>query len=348
MKNPAFLVFVVAMAVINSAAPVHSQQIATGPYHTCMIAGGAHVYCFGGPTFGSVFIRSTKPVHDPYVHVASGTNLVCAITKLGTSRCWSLDPFISRPDLVPGTLADTWTQVAVGTGFACHLALNGSVWCLGDNSKGQCNAPIGTFVSFHMISAGDAHACGVTSTRQLRCWGSNTAGQTDFSTVATLQNVSIAFVACGWNATCAITTASVVGCWGGFFSTVQAPVGPGWYEISVGLTSYFASGNILLCAPADTYGAAPVNIDPLAELGAIRQLTMGHNHVCALSKGAKATLVCWGSNVHGQARLQPAELVSVNASIVSVELVGVSKLCRLSRALQCRLLQVNLSHVASV
>jgi hypothetical protein len=62
------------------------------------------------------------------------------------------------------------------------------VWCWGGNDAGQVGSNPNTFVSTPElahpslnaidVSAGGAHTCALSATRQIRCWGSNASGQT--------------------------------------------------------------------------------------------------------------------------------------------------------------------------
>ena len=68
------------------------------------------------------------------------------------------------------------TQVTSGQGFACMLpaAEEAVAVCWGLDTAGETSPPSVTFTE---ISAGMAHACGIESGGDLRCWGDSAAGQ---------------------------------------------------------------------------------------------------------------------------------------------------------------------------
>jgi alpha-tubulin suppressor-like RCC1 family protein len=65
-----------------------------------------------------------------------------------------------------------FVSIDVGWNFTCGLADAGKAWCWGDNSAGQLGdgtttnrrqpTPVQGAIGFQAISAGSAHACGIT------------------------------------------------------------------------------------------------------------------------------------------------------------------------------------------
>jgi alpha-tubulin suppressor-like RCC1 family protein len=121
-------------------------------------------------------------------------------------------------------------------------------------------------LSFRHISAGDSHACGVTTDNGAYCWG-----QSRLVPTAVLTALRFREVRAGLQFTCGLTTDSRIYCWG---TNVRGQLGAGSSRDSSGV--------------------------PLAVAGDRRYslLRVGRSHVCA-NNLAGATF-CWGGNDHGQ------------------------------------------------
>lgn len=79
-------------------------------------------------------------------------------------------------------------MVSVGGGFACALTRAGAVRCWGANERGQLgdgtaldrSTPVevvGLGSGVRSIAAGGSHACALTVSGAVRCWGANDHGQ---------------------------------------------------------------------------------------------------------------------------------------------------------------------------
>jgi alpha-tubulin suppressor-like RCC1 family protein len=135
------------------------------------------------------------------------------------------------------------------------------------------------------ITAGSFHACALTATGAVRCWGRNTQGQlgdgaalpgADAPSPSTpvLLGQPARAVAAGAEHTCAVLADGAVRCWGDGFS---GQLGNG----ATGLA-------------ADSSAPAP----PVALGGPAVAVTAGDGHTCALL--ADGAVRCWGRNDTGQ------------------------------------------------
>ena len=162
--------------------------------------------------------------HAPTEH--SGCEITCETSCPGDLTCQN--GFCVGPGEV---CKPTFMQVAPGTGFACALDDQASVWCWGSNQHHiidpgmQTAFPLATRVdtahAWTMIDAGGGHVCGLAG-GQLYCWGGNAAGEcgVDGGDVTAPTAVSVAngptswtSVAAGLGYTCAIGDGGLW-CWG--------------------------------------------------------------------------------------------------------------------------------------
>jgi alpha-tubulin suppressor-like RCC1 family protein len=178
------------------------------------------------------------------------------------------------------------------------------------------------------VATGPNHACALTASGIVKCWGNNFSSQLGRDTnrvpsstpieVVGLSGVKRLIVAEGRS--CALTE-STVKCWGklvkeeqGVLKSVPNPTPtevPGLgavQDVALGDESACARtlGNTVKCwgqgnygqlgnAATNVYALVPVDVPGLAD---IQQIASGAAHVCALNKGG--IVKCWGSNYSGQ------------------------------------------------
>ena len=127
------------------------------------------------------------------------------------------------------------------------------------------------------LSSGTGHACALTETAALYCWGANQSGQAGIVGRSTLNSPakldfrldgSVVAISSGGIQTCAITSRQLAYCWG---------------------------ADLLSIGQNDTRHG---QIEPtLVARGAkVQQVSVGQAWVCALSSG---TLLCWGDTILG-------------------------------------------------
>ena len=170
----------------------------------------------------------------PGKRMAAGRDFTCAITDLGSVRCWGSNLYgtlgdgtgIDRelPTPVIG-IDEPVVSIVAGDYYACALTISGGVKCwgwniygqLGNGSTGITNFPVdvvGLSSGVLAISAGYFHTCAVT-TVGLKCWGRNSSGQLgDGTRIGSLVPVSaqvgsVLDVATGISHTCVVTTSRV-------------------------------------------------------------------------------------------------------------------------------------------
>ena len=230
--------------------------------------------------------------------LGAGDDHSCAVSSLGVVKCWGYNNYgqlgtgdqVSHPapTAVSG-LTEPVSAVTNGTGFSCALTRAGGVYCWGLNSTGQLGrgdttssftpvAATGLGTDVTAISAGATHACALTSSGGLKCWGGNTKGQLgDGTTTRRLTAVNVSGLTSGVTGfdagsehNCAVSGGAVK-CWG-------------------------ANGSGQLGLTGMTYRTTPISVSGLpADVNAV---TAGGSHNCSLSP--TNGLQCWGGNAAGQ------------------------------------------------
>jgi alpha-tubulin suppressor-like RCC1 family protein len=292
------------------ALPNGVVSLAVGNGHTCALTAGGGLKCWGSNLYGQLgdgtTTNRTTPTDVPgftsgVLAVAAGWRSTCVLTASGGIICWGVNSegqFGSLPiGLTP--VAARWvtglttgaTKVSLGYLHACAMTRPGGVACWGSNTMGQLGdgtvttrrvmprGVSGLASGVARLSVGSGYACVVTSAGGVKCWGSNAGGllgdgtTTDRSTpvdVVGLASGAVS-VSAGEYATCALTEASGVKCWGRNF---HGTVGDG----------------------TTTDRWSPVGVAGLAS--GVSALTAGSAHVCAVM--ATGRVKCWGWNEDGQ------------------------------------------------
>lgn len=202
---------------------------------------------------------------------------------------------------VPRPLEDQ--RISVGGSFICASGLDSGsgIRCWGYGLDGGIgdgaleDAIFPTSVDFPegqeftQISAGGSHACALSGSGEVWCWGGDAYGQlgidpsTPFERVARPTaalipaGVDIVQVSSGGRHTCALAGDGTAWCWG------EAALG----QIGNGFTDVVA----------DQLNLVPVPVT-MPEGHSFAGISAGWQHTCAL--GWDGSAWCWGSNEHGQ------------------------------------------------
>lgn len=212
--------------------------------------GGALAVLAAGLTAGSgaVTPNPAAAATTPAASISSGAQFSCAVTSSGGVRCWGL----------------------------------GTSGQLGNSATTSRTSPVdvtGLTSGVASVAAGGSHACAVTTSGGVKCWGLGTSGQLGNGSTASSSSPvdvsgltsGVAAVALGANHSCAITTAGGVTCWG-----------------------LGTSGQLGNSATASS--SSPVNVTGLTS--GVTALGLGGAHSCAIN--AAGGVVCWGSGTSGQ------------------------------------------------
>ncbi len=260
----------------------------------------------------------------------AGRDHDCALTSDLGASCWGegdegrlgrggsapfTDDSTASPVLAgPSTsLSGDVAQVSAGGTSACALLIDTSIRCWGSDSSGQLGdtaaggfSSLATFVrrqglnntapavsGFVQIAVGGTHACALSTSGSVSCWGENGKGQlgtanTDDTSSpqlvkatsggTTLSNV--VQVVAGDEHTCALITDGTARCWG---SSAAGQLGIG----SGGPGTFKFVPQTVVSGPSST-----------TPLTGIVELAAGALNTCAVL--LDSTMRCWGDNSDGQ------------------------------------------------
>ena len=296
--------------------------VSVGGEHSCALTTSGDAYCWGSNEFGQL-------------GVAPG-NTVCA----REDRRIPCEP---RPQLVSGGLK--FLRIAAGGGHTCAVAVDGHIYCWGDNQYGQLGDPAApaasapraalTAAQFTDVVAGDAHTCGLRTDGVFMCWGSNDLGQLGVATagtgstvpVAGLTNLRFASLSAGMKRTCGRVADGASYCWGAQWvfrgaddteitrsqaQPERVPLAPAFSRLSVGgmTTCGLALDGTAWCWEANPTGA----IGDGSTLGAtepqqvksdVRFTSIAAGSRFVCGVGDTGDAYCWGSNRNGQLAVSP-------------------------------------------
>ncbi len=211
----------------------------------------------------------------------------------------------------------------------------------------------------NLIDAGELHACAVTASGSLQCWGDNTHGQLGdgTNTLRLTPHKVVGFaggaqtVTTGGEHTCAVTTGGWVKCWGNNDSfqlgadsdgDQSAPVdviglGSGVRSVDAGTeyTCALSVGGAVKCWGDNTHGQlgdgttqfqwTPVDVVGLDS--GVQAISAGGEHTCAVTAGG--AVKCWGDNTHGQLgdgttqdRWAPVDVVGLDSGVQAISAGG--------------------------
>ena len=327
-----------------------------GTQHTCIVRDST-AWCSGANSLGqlgnatSVRTASFTPsLFTNALTVAAGGNSTCGIKTDFTVWCWGFIPTgidssagspvivrtsISSPVQMPLTNVQS---IAVGSRHSCALLKDTTVWCWGDNTRGQLGdgtlTPSVTPVRSHItnvqsLDVGVSHTCAVRKTQTVWCWGSNLYFRLGLKSVkfantpTYVPKVRALLVSTGDAFSCILNTARRVQCWGrNQYGQLSVHAGPSQFTPSLSklqnvqtLTAgaEFACATLLdtssWCWGRNKYSqlangltvarSTPQRITTSSSVGVITTIATGDMHACAITQRVSA-MWCWGLGLQGQ------------------------------------------------
>ncbi len=303
--------------------------------------------------------------------VDAGVDVTCGYTNLGRGYCWGngvLGKLASAADSncfnegggsQPCTLspkrfagpAIEFTAVSVDSTSGCGISKDKQLYCWGDNSLGQlgnggkgggAQPTLATVaqVRFDSVSVGGTHACAISTTRQVYCWGADLVGElgeapeiSSTTPIPVNTNLSFSAISAGRRHTCGIAGGKAY-CWG---NNVFGQLGTGSMNegsndpVAVSSTQTVASisagayhtcglttSGAAICwgdgaAGQTAAGFGSVSATPTAVGGGtFSRISAGDDHTCAIT--ASGTASCWGgtSELGGTGTTSP---IAVSGSV---------------------------------
>ncbi len=205
----------------ESALPIEVESldgdvatIGMGKRHSCAHKTDGTLWCWGRNLHGQLGNGTQQNSLEPSqvealgtnvaeVSIGTNSNFTCAVDNNGYAWCWGKNSRgqlgdgthrnRTEPRLVEierGSPLDQVTEMCVGKAHTCARRSDKSVWCWGDDSRGQLGDGPGRWpqprptqvdldgdAALHGLSCGSQHTCTVMTDGTLRCWGRNLNGE---------------------------------------------------------------------------------------------------------------------------------------------------------------------------
>ena len=195
---------VIAHAPVAVAPALTFTNVSAGQGHTCAVASGGALYCWGRNTSCELgLVPAVRQLRVPtrigtarYRSVAAGQSQTCAITLEGRLACWGADEDADG-DAGPGGLASSsliaaptqidartgWSEVSTDTFHTCAIFSDGTLHCWGRNREGQLGlgdssiqhqtpTQVGTDTDWIHIGVGRFYTCAQKRDASVWCTGS--------------------------------------------------------------------------------------------------------------------------------------------------------------------------------
>ena len=270
----------IALGVLSCKDSVEPLDLA-GPPATFALTGGDNQRGAAGATLDAPL---TVTVSDAVGRPAPGVPVVWE-TSGGT---------LSQPADTTGAQGRssvTWTLPA-GPGVYTARA---TVRDLGDVLFSGTAQPISGDVVFRYLDAGGYHACGITTSEQLLCWGYNADGQLGLGSSTPVLSPTLIpgdfryrRVVGGFYHTCGFTLAANAYCWG---NNSEGRLGAGGSGPSSMTPAVVTIASTVDTLHGDTLVTGNVRL-------LVQGMAAGEAHTCGVDLAQR--LYCWGRNSEGQ------------------------------------------------
>ena len=289
--------------------------------HTCALTTNGRVMCWGSNEYGQLGDGSGEGWLTPgevsgltggVTAIDAGNSHTCALTTGRGVECWGSGrggdntSMLAPSDLEGFTRGVTIVSTTGCEGMTCVLSTTSGVTCWRYTCDPEYSEDIkGLASEVGAISAGFLHACALTVSGGVKCWGNNYNGQLGDGTTMNRQSPvdvmglasGVSVISSGGSHTCALLTNGGVKCWGRNFN---GQLGDGTTETRL--------------TPVDVVGLT----------SGVQAISAGMNYTCALM--ASGGVKCWGSNWSGQLgdgtteqRLAPVDVMGLTSDVVAMD-----------------------------
>ena len=188
-------------------------DIAAGQNHACALADGALI-CWGkGFPDGPETIQGIPTFLST---IQAGAGFTCGLTSDADMACWNNadEKLASKFGDDGGELAITpgpFAELAIGLRHACAIKSDGSVFCGLEERKHYSQRARPPSTKFVQAAGGWFHACGITESSDIECWGSGAPGAAGERLRA--PDGKFTAISIGWRNSCALAPDGYATCW---------------------------------------------------------------------------------------------------------------------------------------
>lgn len=290
--------------------PFKAKSVSVDGGHSCAIAEGGGLYCWGDNSYGKLGLGDKKARRTPrrvggqktFLEVSIASVFSCAIDSQRDTFCWGNDSNGSLGNGKPKKEKTSPTPVDFGmhlvdgediyTSYrvACLTSTSGKLYCWGPNLRNLDNTGgvkenllkaqiISDGVQYRSMAIGRSFGCGVDGTGTVYCWGDNGTGQLGLgvmngNAVTNPSKIdstkSFSMVSAATYHACGLTNDGDVYCWG-------------------------ANGAGQLGDGSTKFRVSPVRVQSNAQFTSVDS---AGDYNCALDSNGIA--YCWGANDVGQ------------------------------------------------
>ena len=248
-----------AMVTVDLGANQRAKAISASSFHTCALLDGGEAKCWGSNGFGQTggsdksatgIVTVDLGANQRAKVIETGQFHTCAIldngdaTEGGPVKCWGSNTYgqtggsdKSATGMVAVNLGANRKALSISLNatHSCAILDNGMVNCWGNNGFRQTGGSdrsatsivavnLGTNYRAIAISAGYLYTCAILETKEVKCWGYNSSGQTGGSdkSATGIVNVNLGGdshsavidIDTGYAHTCVLLSEDAVKCWG--------------------------------------------------------------------------------------------------------------------------------------
>jgi alpha-tubulin suppressor-like RCC1 family protein len=265
--------------------------------------------------------------HVPVTAITAGDQGACALLSDGSVQCWGV--IATSPSIIYQTptqiaLPGKATQIVQGARHACALvaptdgsepAQYSTLWCWGDNDRGQLGDPSSAAgratpyqapmlqypPAYDRIAAAGATTCAEINQGVVQCWGDDARGSVGHPATASLDHSATPQQAVFPDGT--MIDQLVGGGAGTFCAHVQSAssaASPGWH--CWGANDKGQSGLGYLPPAHDTGTQCGEGRQCPTQQGVIgaTSIALGTNHSCVGDFTKPSTMMCFGDDTHAQ------------------------------------------------